>query len=91
VFSACWEENIKNSENVSSSQKAKLTLSSQTKEGIFLTIGDFTGAMKYLLSIGAKYVNARAFCRDPLNTLACRGIVVEAAIVYLLILSSIRM
>ena len=62
-----WEEEVKSLENVSDQEKAKMTLSKQTIEGIYMTVNGFAGAVKYLLSIGAKYVNARVFCQDPLE------------------------
>jgi len=59
-----WGEQV---ENLDDSSKAKMTLSPQTVTGIYMTINGFIGAMSYLLSIGAKFVNARVFCQDPIE------------------------
>lgn len=42
-------------------------LSKQTLEGIEITVGGFKAAVKFLLSEGTKFVNARCFCQDPLE------------------------
>lgn len=62
-----WEEQVNNLTGFSDAQKAKMTLSDQTKEGIYITVNGFCGAVKYLLEIGAKFVMGRAFCQDPLE------------------------
>jgi len=42
-------------------------LSHQTLEGIHITVKGFTGAVRFLLSEGTKFINARVFCQDPLE------------------------
>ena len=48
-------------------ERAKTILSYQTLQGIETTIWGFTGAVKYLLQKGARFVMARAFSQDPLE------------------------
>lgn len=42
-------------------------LTRQTIEGIKMTVRSFTKAVKFLLSEGTKFINARIFCQDPLE------------------------
>lgn len=61
-----WEDEVDNSK-VKANEKEKMLLSRQTLEGIYITVNGFIGAVKYMLSIGAKFINARVFCQDPLE------------------------
>ena len=47
--------------------RQKMMLSQQTLEGIEMTVLAFTGAVRFLLSEGVTYINARVFCQDPLE------------------------
>ena len=62
-----WEEEIRYLEKFNNPEKARMKLSDQTMEGIYMTINGFCGAVKFLLGIGADFVNARVFCQDPLE------------------------
>lgn len=61
-----WETEVKNSK-LPDSAKEKCLVSRQTLEGIYITINSFIGAVKFMLSTGAKFINGRAMCQDPLE------------------------
>ncbi|XP_034236665.1 uncharacterized protein LOC117642519 isoform X2 [Thrips palmi] len=61
-----WEKEVGNLK-LNQAAKAKCLLSHQTLEGIYITINAFIGAVKFMLDIGAKFINARVFCQDPLE------------------------
>ena len=62
-----WGEQVKNLQGVPDSQKKKMTFSHQTVQGIYMTVNGFIGAIRFLLSVGAEYVNGRAYCQDNLE------------------------
>lgn len=59
-----WED-IENEEEQDPASVRQL--SHQTLEGIKITVHGFTGAVKFLLDEGVKFINARVFCQDPLE------------------------
>ncbi|KAK3920082.1 Transposable element P transposase [Frankliniella fusca] len=61
-----WEIEVKNC-NLPVITKEKCLLSRQTLEGIYITVNAFIGAVKFMLSTGAKFINGRVMCQDPLE------------------------
>ncbi|KAE8739107.1 hypothetical protein FOCC_FOCC015399 [Frankliniella occidentalis] len=61
-----WESEVKKS-NLPANAKEKCLLSRQTLEGIYITINAFIGSVKFMLNTGAKFINGRVMCQDPLE------------------------
>ncbi|KAJ1521769.1 hypothetical protein ONE63_003404 [Megalurothrips usitatus] len=52
---------------VSNEDQNKCLLSEDTQIGVEMTVRSFIAATQFMLRHGAKYINARVFCQDPLE------------------------
>ncbi|KAK3929248.1 Transposable element P transposase [Frankliniella fusca] len=63
-----WKREVNQNKKLTKKQKENSMLSKSTLEGIQITVGGFTGAVRYMLEVQkAKFVNARVFNQDPLE------------------------
>ncbi|XP_062588177.1 uncharacterized protein LOC134249818 [Saccostrea cucullata] len=62
-----WKQAVMTRQGFSKQEKNKMFLSTQTHEGIVMTVNSFIDATKYLLQQGVPYLLSQVFCQDPLE------------------------
>ena len=68
-----WEKEVNDNRSIKNEDKEKCLLSRQTRDGIYITINGFIGAVTYLLETAkVSFANARIFCQDPLEQTTCK-------------------
>ncbi|KAK3917351.1 Transposable element P transposase [Frankliniella fusca] len=62
-----WKNEIDAIPGLTKKIREKMCISHQTMEGIEITVNSIIGVVKFMHSIGAKYLNARTLNQDPLE------------------------
>ncbi|XP_052131837.1 uncharacterized protein LOC127751796 [Frankliniella occidentalis] len=63
-----WKEEVMSRpRNFKKANRKSMTITDETRNGIYITVNGFTGAVRHLLSKGINYVNGRDFNQDDLE------------------------